>query len=329
MATRFAWLFLVRCPMRAKRVPLGYKWRANQASAGGTCASSNNPVAMAKTIESGPSGRHKKSFLARLLGWAGDPSDVKLRSIKRHLGNLTNNLNGLPFYLGISKFLGLFLAYHPDSYNTFKAHPEFTELFRLFSANNRANNGGDIARLWSLILNCKQIISEEVEGDFAELGVWRGNTAAVLASLAAPSGRKVFLFDTYAGFDRSDLKGVDAGKGIHFGDTSIELVKEVVGPQYTHCEYVKGRFPDSITDAHKAGNYAVVSLDCDLYEPTKSGLEFFYPRMPRGGIFFLHDYSSLHWDGAKLAIDEFCRKSGEYVVLMPDKSGSAFLRKKG
>jgi len=282
---------------------------------------------MAKTVESDPV-RHPKSFLARLLSWAGDPGDVKLGSIKRHLGNLTGSLNRLPFYLGLSKFHGLFLAYHPDSHNTFKAHPEFAELFRRFSANNRANNGGDIARLWSLILNCKQIISEEIEGDFAELGVWKGNTATVLASLAAPAGRRVYLFDTYEGFDPSDLKGVDAGKDIHFRDTSIELVKEVVGPQCTHCEYVKGYFPGSITDAHKARKYAVVSLDCDLYEPTKAGLEFFYPRMPRGGIFFLHDYSSLHWEGAKLAIDEFCRNSGEYVVLMPDKSGSAFLRKK-
>ena len=282
---------------------------------------------MAKTMESARPSHPKRSFLARLRSWAGAPGDAKLGAIKRHLDHLARSLNGLPFYLGMSKFRGVFLAYHPDSHNTFNAHPEFTELFRRFSANNRVNNGGDIARLWSLILNCKQIISEGVEGDFAELGVWRGNTAAVLASLAAPAGRKVFLFDTFTGFDRGDLKGVDAGKDLHFGDTSIELVKEVVGPQYTHCEYVEGYFPGSITDAHKAGKYAVVSLDCDLYEPMKSGLEFFYPRMPRGGIFFLHDYSSLHWDGAKLAIDEFCRKSGEYVVLMPDKSGSAFLRR--
>jgi len=59
----------------------------------------------------------------------------------------------------------------------------------------------------------------------------------------------------------------------------------------------------------------------------KAGLEFFYPRMSRGGILMLHDYSSLFWDGAKKAIDESCNKNGEYVVLMPDKSGSAFIRK--
>jgi hypothetical protein len=49
--------------------------------------------------------------------------------------------------------------------------------------------------------------------------------------------------------------------------------------------------------------------------------------MSKGGVLFLHDYSSLYWDGAKKAIDEFCRKVGEFVMLLPDKSGSAFLRK--
>ncbi len=66
---------------------------------------------------------------------------------------------------------------------------------------------------------------------------------------------------------------------------------------------------------------------CDLYKPTKVGLDLFYPRMSRGGIFFIHDYSSQIWNGAKMAVDEFCAMTGEFIVLMPDKSGSAFLRK--
>ena len=71
----------------------------------------------------------------------------------------------------------------------------------------------------------------------------------------------------------------------------------------------------------------MVSLDCDLYAPTKAGLEFFYPLMEKHGIFLLHDYSSLHWEGSKRAIDEFCELNNEKLILIPDKSGSAFFRK--
>jgi hypothetical protein len=229
--------------------------------------------------------------------------------------------------MGLSKSRVLYCAYQPDSYYLGRAHPEFDGLFRRFTAHNRLNNGGDIPRLWSLILNCKQIIEEKISGDFAELGVWRGNTAAVLALYAAQTGRSVYLFDTFEGFDREDLRGIDADKAMAFGDTSLDLVREVVGDELTNCFYVKGRFPESIEAPLRERQYALVSLDCDLYEPMKAGLDFFYPRMTRGGIFLLHDYSSLRWNGAKRAVDEFCAGSGEFVVLMPDKSGSAFLRK--
>ena len=227
----------------------------------------------------------------------------------------------------------VFSAYQPDSYAFFNAHAEFDSLFENFTRYNRLNNAGDVPRLWSFILNCKQVLAEGVAGDFAELGVWRGNTAAVLAHFAARNNRRVFLFDTFAGFDVDDLKGVDANKGLNadkkvlFRETSIDLVREVIGADAAVCDFVKGRFPGSLADAHKAAQYAVVSLDCDLYEPMKAGLEFFYPRLNRGGLFLLHDYSSLHWPGAKLAVDEFCKASGEFAVLMPDKSGSALLRK--
>jgi Macrocin-O-methyltransferase (TylF) len=236
-------------------------------------------------------------------------------------------LEPIPFRLGKSKLKNVFLAYHPDSYTIFEAHAEFDSLFHKFSKFNKLNNAGDGARLWSFVLNLKQIIDENIEGDFAELGVWRGNTAAVLAHIASENSRQVFLFDTFEGFSPQDLKDLDADKKIEFKDTSVELVREVIGENNEACHFIKGYFPDSIGDIHKSRKYAAVSLDCDLYQPMKEGLNFFYPLMPRGGLFLLHDYSSMHWAGAKQAIDEFCEKTGEFLILLPDKSGSAFLRK--
>lgn len=232
-----------------------------------------------------------------------------------------------PFSVGIADLSQLFLAYQPDSHATFKAHPEYRELYTRFIEHNATNNAGDIPRLWSLILNGKQVLDEGIAGDFAELGVWRGNTAAVLAQLASRVGRKVLLFDTFEGFSKADLAGIDADKTLQFDDTSIALVKGVIGENERYCEFVKGYFPDSIREQDRARTFAMVSLDCDLYEPMKAGLEFFYPRMSRGGVLFLHDYSSGHWNGAKQAIDEFSKATGEFVILMPDKSGSAFVRK--
>jgi len=221
---------------------------------------------------------------------------------------------------------GLALLHTPDSVRFFNAHPELAELHGRFARLNRVNNGPDIARLWAFVLNIKQVLGEGVPGDFAELGVWRGNTAAVLAHYARAHGRQVLLFDTFTGFSADDLKGIDADKPMEFADTSIEEVLRTIGDA-SCCEFVPGYFPQSLTSEHRSRRFAVVSLDCDLHDPMRAGLEFFYPRLSIGGLLLLHDYSSGHWDGCRLAIDAFCAASGERPVLIPDKSGSAFIRR--
>jgi hypothetical protein len=59
----------------------------------------------------------------------------------------------------------------------------------------------------------------------------------------------------------------------------------------------------------------------------KAALECFYPRVSPGGILLLHDYSSGHWPGVRQAVDEFFQKLPEKPILIPDKSGTAIVRK--
>jgi SAM-dependent methyltransferase len=278
---------------------------------------------MNSTLQSNHDTAVPRPLIKKISNWLAQPPAQRRRKLRAKLDQL---LLGRRLAAQAAS-PALYVAHQPDSYSTFGAHPEFDELYRKFSAHNRPNNSGDSARLWSLILNCKQVMGDGIPGDFAELGVWRGNTAAVLAHFAAAHQRQVDLFDTFSGFDSNDIVGIDANKPMVFGDTSMKMVREVIGANQGICNFVPGYFPGTLTDLHRSKQYAVVSLDCDLYEPMKAGLDFFYSRLAPGGILFLHDYSSLHWNGAKLAVDEFCKTSGEFIVLMPDKAGSAFLRR--
>lgn len=228
--------------------------------------------------------------------------------------------------LRVPDFGSAYLAYHPDSYAMVQGQPDFRELVRRFTRHNRRNNGGDLVRLWTFLLNLQQILREEVPGDFAELGVWRGNTASVLAHYARASHRKVVLFDTFEGFDPRDMQGIDATKTMEFSDTSERLVTEVIGDASVVCEFVKGRFPQSLRPEHRR-LYAAVSLDCDLYEPMHAGLEFFYEHLSPGGMMLIHDYANPAWEGVRVAVDEFCSSTGEAAVLIGDKSGTAIIRK--
>jgi hypothetical protein len=70
-----------------------------------------------------------------------------------------------------------------------------------------------------------------------------------------------------------------------------------------------------------------VHIDCDLYAPIYSALEYFYPRVVPGGYIVVHDYGSLCWDGAEKAVDVFFAAKPEGVVPMPDSAGSIVVRK--
>lgn len=178
----------------------------------------------------------------------------------------------------------------------------------------------DPIRLHILVANLKAL--KDIPGDLAELGVWRGSSAKVLSELKGT--RHLYLFDTFEGFNGKDLLGKDANQEALFSDTSLERVKSFIGTE--GVDYVQGWFPASITDKARAAKYAFVHIDCDLGEPTKAALEFFYPRMSPGGIILIHDYGTGTWPALTEAVDSFFSDKPERPVLLPDACCSAIIR---
>jgi Macrocin-O-methyltransferase (TylF) len=224
--------------------------------------------------------------------------------------------------------LPAYLSYVPDSIRYHGRFPNYPRLVKEWTADKTRNNGGDLPRLLFLMQNTEQILAERVDGDFAELGVHLGYSAAVLAGLASRDGkRRLHLFDTFEGFDQRDLQGVDSAVPKElFEDTSLPAVRKRVGHDDI-CVYYPGYFPESAGPVDPNTRFALVHLDCDLYTPTAAGLEFFYPRMEPGGLIVLHDYSNGFWPGIRQAADEFLADKPERLILAPDKSGTAAVRR--
>jgi hypothetical protein len=217
------------------------------------------------------------------------------------------------------------LEHRPDFHAKAESLPQYGQLFRSWIANNRTNNCGDLTRFYTIYLNVRQILEEGIPGDFVELGVYKGNSAQLLAMLGRTHDRHLYLFDTFEGFDARDLRGVDSGESAQFDDTSLAAVQRFVGTE--RVSYVAGFFPESIAQVKMPDEIAIAHIDCDLYEPMKAGLECFYPRLTKGGLMMLHDYSSGRWPGSKQAVDEFFRNRPEKPILAADKSGTAIFRK--
>jgi Macrocin-O-methyltransferase (TylF) len=238
----------------------------------------------------------------------------------------------IPFRLGISSLWpGTYIGYVPDRYSD-RFHDYVKrggqmrhEDLRKFVYLNETSNCGDLARFHFFSLVVDQILKEDLKGDVAELGVYRGNTAIFLAKVARALGRTAYLFDTFEGFSADDLTGLDANKQMEFSDTSIDLVRSIVGSE--NIRFVNGFFPETLNQMPDTASFCLVHIDCDLYTPFKAALNYFYPRLVPGGVMIMHDYSSLYWDGVERAVDEFFDDKPETVIPIPDKSGTVVIRR--
>lgn len=158
----------------------------------------------------------------------------------------------------------------------------------------------------------KEINAQNLAGSVAELGVYRGDFARRINECF--KDKTLYLFDTFEGFESKDLRqGKDGAMGQnlgkkHFSNTSVELVLGKM-PYPKQCVIKKGWFPQSSVGCENE-RFCFVNLDADLYEPILAGLEFFYPKMVRGGVILIHEYFSAGYVGVKKAVNEFMHKFG-------------------
>ena len=214
---------------------------------------------------------------------------------------------------------------YSDQYKRYLAQGGLVRLQEDVTPFVNGGHGGDMGRFYFFCLVLDQLKKEGVTGDVAELGVYKGHTATLLASIARRLGTTAYLLDTFEGFHADDLTGIDANKTPEFADTSLEAVRALVGED--NVRYVKGRFPGSVSQIPEDALFSVVHIDCDLYEPISAGLQYFYPRLVPGGFLIVHDYSSLCWDGTERAVDEFFADKPECLVPLTDSAGSVAIRK--
>lgn len=146
---------------------------------------------------------------------------------------------------------------------------------------------------------------ENIPGACAEVGVFQGDTAKIINKAFAD--RKLYLFDTFSGFDARDVEserqnGFSEAKTGDYHDTSVERVlQKMEFPD--QCVIKKGYFPETAEGLEET--FIFVRLDVDMYKPTKAGLEWFGERMAKGGFLISHDYYTESYGGVAQAIDEY------------------------
>ena len=187
----------------------------------------------------------------------------------------------------------------------------------------------DYNRLRTFKLVVDEIKANGIEGQVAELGVFRGDFAKYINE-AFPD-RKCYLFDTFEGF-REDEGQKEKKRGnvleadLEFHKrTTIEMVMEKMSyPEQIICK--KGLFPESLHGLEDT--FSFVSIDVDFEQAIYDGISYFYPRLCSGGYIFIHDYNS-RFKGVREAIKRYEIDNGIRLakVPIPDADGSVVLAK--
>ncbi len=154
---------------------------------------------------------------------------------------------------------------------------------------------------WEL---CERAIREGIQGDFVEAGTYKGAHPMIMAKVASlfDPTRHIHLYDSFDGVPKvtSECDEVEAkayGKsdklessGVAYA--TVEHTKNAFlanRAPLDNCIFHKGWFQDVLPN-EEIPIIAVLRLDVDLMESNDICMEYFYPKLVKGGFFITDDW---------------------------------------
>ena len=193
--------------------------------------------------------------------------------------------------------------------------------------------------LTTLYRETQRTLRAGVKGNFVEVGVHRGGSAGVLASLIiGEPDRHLHLFDRWGDFpepterdgfrqEQYSKKNIPEKLAAVRDDPPLDrarhLLEEVIGFPTERLHYYPGWISETLP-TYDGGPIAFASLDCDFYESMRDAIEFVDRFAAPNATIVADDYGS--WPGAKTAMDEWIAKTPRKVTIHPLKTGPAVLR---
>jgi hypothetical protein len=189
----------------------------------------------------------------------------------------------------------------------------------------------------SLVFGVQYTIHCSVEGDIAEFGCQSGRTATVIAATMkmSRSTKTLHLFDSFQGMPESvhsaDVDNVHVKSGVWAKGELKGLNAEQLRrrcERYLPGDSVRiyeGWFSETLRKIPEPAKFAMLHIDCDLYQSTIDVLDFLFRgrRVSEGAVIFFDDWdcnraSNSH--GERKAWREICER---YRVNASDAGGYA------
>jgi len=136
----------------------------------------------------------------------------------------------------------------------------------------------------------------EVQGDFAEFGVWQGETFLPLAEAAQAFGKRAHAVDSFQGCGEPGPNDYEPDGSCEYPAGALstggsQAFRDLVRPLDGTVEVWEGWIPAILAEmVGQVRALAFVHVDLDQYGPTLWTLRWCWPRMSPGGILCCHDW---------------------------------------
>lgn len=170
-------------------------------------------------------------------------------------------------------------------------------------------------------------VAEKLPGNLAELGVYKGSTAYLIADYLFQhqlDNKKLYLFDTFAGTPQGSHHDNVAREGL-YEDVILDDVKRFMNLFDSLLVYQPGLIPETFAGL-ETELFCFLHVHLNLYQSTRDTLEGLYDSVVGGGVILIEDYGLNTCRGVKKATDEFLATKNNVVIHLPTGQGLIFKR---
>jgi O-methyltransferase len=179
--------------------------------------------------------------------------------------------------------------------------------FESFGLNTSSFSNADV--LDKLAFGVEYIYGASVKGDIAEFGTMSGRTAKVLAQAfktfnqLSNDAKNLHLFDSFSGFPEITSDTDKASRHVTEGVWAKGLCKQLTKNELdeliarylpkTSYKIYEGFFNETLPAINKNTTFALVHIDCDLYQSAIEVLDYLFSHemIEEGAVFFFDDYN--------------------------------------
>lgn len=248
------------------------------------------------------------------------------------LQSLHEELRHFPENTEAKNLLNQLTAQYPQFVSSQIEDSEFQDLLGIIRPYTMLSE----ARLYSLFTLAKRVCEENIPGNIVECGVAGGGSTALMAAVIkryTKQPRLLYAFDSFSGMPTPTEQDVHNGipaeiTGWGTGtcaapEASVREICSKLGVSDI-VRTVKGYFQDTLPKLRDfVGMVALLHMDGDWYESTKTILENLFDRVVNDGFIQVDDYG--YWEGCRQAVHEFeASRHLEFDINPIDDTGVCF-----